>query len=253
MANQSKPLHRDNIPGSFPVPSSVTPISPNSQPGHDYPSFALPAITSTSNSSKPSQESPPNVHNFSPSPEKLIKMDFIDDPKHLNNTTLAEISRNQKEIIHFLNNMAHNVEQEKYLDSDASTISGGSMSSTSSRSSKRGKSRNLRRKRNKSKAKTFPMSSVREENEGNIPPQVAFPGTPHTPTRILQPSKRPPSPTPSEVNHRNHRQSFKEQLDRHFPAYVHPALEELGVSTVEQAYYLAIESAPIGSIVCRLV
>ena len=39
----------------------------------------------------------------------------------------------------------------------------------------------------------------------------------------------------------NLRQSFQEQLNKHFPPHVHQAILELGVSTIEDAYYMAIE------------
>ena len=86
-----------------------------------------------------------------------------------------------------------------------------------------------------------PVNELLEENMGEIPKQAEFSRAPFTPTIILQPPKRTPSPTPSEANYRNQKQSFKEQLNRYFPAYIHPALEELGVSTVEQAYYLEVD------------
>ena len=228
----SKPI--DLIKGSFPVPAvpSITTTSPGSQTSQGFPSFAVPQIplvTSTSQSSQPSQTRSLNVHNFSPSPEKLIKMDFVQNPHHISNTTLEEISRKQNEILSFLAHAAHNVEQGKYIDSDVSTISGGSISTVSSRSSKRAKSRSLRRKRNKAKAKTPPMNPVKEEKVGDVPSQTrpftpsevleeltrkpptqpAFSGTPFTPTSILQRPERPTSPTPSGANYTNHKQSLK--------------------------------------------
>ena len=134
------------IKGSFPVPKmpSFTTTS-HGQTSQGCPSFAVPAIpsvTSTSQSNQPSLNSSPNVHNFSPSPKKLIKMDFVDNPNHITNTTLEEISRKQNEILNVLAHAAHNVEQGRYLESDVSTISGGSTSTTSSRSSKRSKKKN---------------------------------------------------------------------------------------------------------------
>ena len=69
----SKPINL--IKGSFPVPT-------------------MPSFTTT-HSNQPSLNSLPNVHNFSPSPEKLIKMDFVQDPNHITNTTLEGVSRKQ--------------------------------------------------------------------------------------------------------------------------------------------------------------
>ena len=230
MPSFSKPIKLFKGPFSFAVPK-------------------VPSVTSSSRNSQTTQSSPPNVHNFSPSPGKLVKMDFVDSPNLVTDTTLEEISKKQNEILSFLANAASNIEQVKYLDIDASTMSGRStstVSSTSSRSSKRCRSRNLRRKKNKLKWESEaspmqPVNEVLEETTGKGMPQSGFSGTAFTPTHILQPPKKPHSPTPSEANHRNQKQSFKEQLNMHFPAYIHPALEELGVSTVEQAYYLAID------------
>ena len=39
----------------------------------------------------------------------------------------------------------------------------------------------------------------------------------------------------------NLRKSFREQLNKDFPTNVHQAILELGVSTIEDAYYMAIE------------
>ena len=62
--------------------------------GHfSFASPTVPPVTPATNSSHTSQSSPPNVSNFSPSPEKLIKMDFVDNPNRITDTTLEEISK----------------------------------------------------------------------------------------------------------------------------------------------------------------
>ena len=47
--------------------------------------------------------------------------------------------------------------------------------------------------------------------------------------------------TKAELIQLTKKKSFKEQIEKFFPPYVHPALEEMGVSTIEDAYFLAIE------------
>ena len=165
--------------------------------GHfSFASPTVPPVTPATNSSHTSQSSPPNVSNFSPSPEKLIKMDFVDNPNRITDTTLEEISRKQNEILNFLANAAHNIEREKYLDSDVSTISDNSTGTTSGRSSRRNRRSN---KYKKKKKKSLTMNFVNEKDTSNMPSQTGFSGTPFTPTSILQPAKRPLSPTPSEA------------------------------------------------------
>ena len=44
-----------------------------------------------------------------------------------------------------------------------------------------------------------------------------------------------------ELRQFNLRQSFHEELNKHFPSHVHQAILELGVSTIKDAYYMAIE------------
>ena len=161
----SKPLNL--IKGSLHIPSFTT-TSQSNKSSQSCPSFAVPPIPPVSSTSPSSQPSSPNVRNFSPSPGKLLKMDFVQNPHHITNTTLEEISRKQNEILHFLAHAAHNVEQGKYLDSDVSTISSSSMSTTSRKSSNRSRRRNQYR-RKQSKAKTSTMHPVKEENIGNMP------------------------------------------------------------------------------------
>ena len=164
MPSFSKPIKLFKGPFSFAVPK-------------------VPSITSSSRSSQTTQSSPPNVHNFSPSPGKLIKMDFVNNPNLVTDSSLEEISKKQNEILSFLANTTSNIEQAKYLDIDASTISGGStstVSSTSSRSSKRRQKKNKHYRKNRSKGKTTsmnPVNEVSEEPTGNTPTHAEFSGT----------------------------------------------------------------------------
>ena len=112
---------------------------------------SVPSVTPATNNSRTSQSSPPNVSNFPPSPEKLIKMDFVDNPNRITDTTLEEILKKQNEILNFLANAALNVEQGKYLDSDVSTISGDSTGTTISRSSRRSRRNHRHQKKKKKK------------------------------------------------------------------------------------------------------
>ena len=172
--------------------------------GHfSFASPAVPQVTPATNRSHTSQSSPPNVSNFPPSPEKLIKMDFVDNPNRITDTTLEEISKKQNEILNFLANAAHNIEREKYLDSDVCTISDNSTGTTSGRSSRRNRRSNKYKKKKKSESKSPTMNSVNEKDTGNMPSQTGFSGTPFTPTSILQPPKRLSSPTSSEAIYRN--------------------------------------------------
>ena len=71
----------------------------------------IPSFTSTSKNSQTNQDSPPDVRNFSPSPGKLIKMDVLNDPNQVMDTTSEEILRKKTEIRNnFLSNADHNSE-----------------------------------------------------------------------------------------------------------------------------------------------
>ena len=48
-------------------------------------------------------------------------------------------------------------------------------------------------------------------------------------------------PIPPDTYDRTKAQSFKEQLDKHFPVFVHPTLQAMGANTVEDAYVIQIE------------
>ena len=157
-------------------------------------SFAVPkvpSITSSGRNNQTTQSSPPNVHNFSPSPEELMKMNSLENTNIITITALEEIQRKLTKILNFPTN---EVELRGNPDDDVSTLSGGSRCAISRRS-KRTRSRNLRHKKSRQMRKSSSMNTadeVSEKNAGNIPSQIESSETPFIPTEVLEeiPSKQ---------------------------------------------------------------
>ena len=135
-------------------------------------SVVTPAVVpSVSQDSPPSLGSPPNVQSLPPSPEKLMKMNSLDNTDIITGTALEKIQRKQTKILNFPSN---DVELRENPDDDISTLSDGSMCAISRRS-KMGKSRNLRRKKSRQMTKTSSMNTADEVSERyaeNKPSQI---------------------------------------------------------------------------------
>ena len=166
------------------------------------------------------------------------------------NEALQHMQKQNPELLGFLSTIVSKVNELKDSIShqrrdDVSVLSEDSLSTEGSRKSRRTYHRNHLKPKGKASTRKRPKTPSRD--------------SPLEPTRILQHSETQPplqAITPlqrprhdSNTNHMNAAKlrlftlgrSFQEELNKHFPPHVHQAILEMGVSTIEDTYFIVME------------